>query len=140
MFVRDATETGVRALLNLGHTFGHALEAATGYSERLLHGEAVAIGMAQAFRFSERLGLADKGQAARVESHLRSVNLPTRLSDIKGTLPPPAKLLEIMRQDKKAIAGKLTFILVRAIGQAFIARDVEEKDVLAFLMEEQAGT
>jgi 3-dehydroquinate synthase len=134
----DETETGVRALLNLGHTFGHALEAATGYSRRLLHGEAVAIGMAQAFRFSERLGLAAKGQAARVEKHLRQVELPTRLSDVEGDLPEPARLLDIMRQDKKAVAGKLTFILVRGIGEAFIARDVEDREVLAFLAEEQA--
>lgn len=136
----DETETGVRALLNLGHTFGHALEAATGYSQRLLHGEAVAIGMAQAFRFSERLGLAPKGSARRVEKHLRSVNLPTRLADIAGGLPEPRQLLEIMRQDKKAVAGKLTFILARGIGEAFIARDVEETDVLAFLADEQAKT
>jgi 3-dehydroquinate synthase len=135
----DETETGVRALLNLGHTFGHALEAATGYSSRLLHGEGVSIGMAQAFRFSERQGLIAKGQAARVEKHLRAVGLPTRLPDIDGALPEPRKLLEIMRQDKKAVAGKLTFILVRGIGGAFIARDVEEKDVLAFLAEEQTA-
>jgi 3-dehydroquinate synthase len=138
--VEDETETGVRALLNLGHTFGHALEAATGYTSRLLHGEAVSVGMAQAFRFSERQGLAAAGTAARVEKHLRSVGLPTRLSDIPGALPAPAKLLEIMRQDKKAISGRLTFILVRGIGEAFIARDVEETDVLAFLVEEQSKT
>ncbi len=134
----DETETGMRALLNLGHTFGHALEAATGYSSRLLHGEAVAIGITQAFRFSERLGLIPEGNAARIERHLRSVKLPTRLTDIEGSLPEPRKLLEIMRQDKKAVAGKLTFILVRGVGDAFIARGVEEKDVLAFLAEEQA--
>lgn len=133
----DETETGVRALLNLGHTFGHALEAATGYSSRLLHGEGVAIGMAQAFRFSEKLGLCAKGLAHRMEAHLRSVGLPTRLADIPGELPGPEKLLEIMRQDKKAVAGKLTFILVRGIGEAFIARDIKESDVLAFLTEEQ---
>ena len=138
--VEDETETGVRALLNLGHTFGHALEAATGYSSRLLHGEAVSIGMAQAFRFSERQGLCSKGDAARVERHLCAVGLPTRLSDIPGNLPAPAKLLEIMRQDKKAVSGKLTFILVRSIGAAFITRDVAEKDVLAFLAEEQSTT
>jgi 3-dehydroquinate synthase len=134
----DETETGVRALLNLGHTFGHALEAATGYSSRLLHGEAVAIGMAQAFRFSERLGLLPEGNAARVERHLRSVTLPTRPADVQGSLPEPRKLLEIMRQDKKAVAGKLTFILVRGVGEAFVARDVAEKEVLTFLAEEQA--
>src|SRR5437762_1948429 len=138
--IEDETETGVRALLNLGHTFGHALEAATGFSSRLLHGAAVSIGMAQALRFSERQGLAAAGNAARVEKHLRSVGLPTRLSDIPGELPAPAKLLEIMRQDKKAVAGKLTFILVRGIGEAFITRDIEETDVLAFLAEEQRKT
>ena len=135
----DETETGVRALLNLGHTFGHALEAAAGYSSRLLHGEAVAIGMAQAFRFSERQKLCAQGTAARVEAHLRSVGLPTRLSDVPGDLPGPEKLLDIMRQDKKAVAGKLTFILVRGIGEAFITRDVAEEDLLAFLAEEQTG-
>lgn len=136
----DETETGVRALLNLGHTFGHALEAATGYSDRLLHGEGVAIGMAQAFRFSEELGLCARGLAERAEAHLRAVGLPTRLADIPGDLPGPRKLLEIMRQDKKAVAGKLTFILVRDIGEAFIARDISEEDVLAFLAEEQSKT
>jgi len=135
----DETETGVRALLNLGHTFGHALEAATGYTSRLLHGEAVAIGMAQAFRFSERQKLCAQGTAARVEAHLTSVGLPTRLGDIPGDLPGPEKLLDIMRQDKKAVAGKLTFILVRGIGEAFITRDVAEEDLLAFLAEEQTG-
>ncbi|MGE0006307.1 MAG: 3-dehydroquinate synthase [Parvibaculaceae bacterium] len=135
----DETETGVRALLNLGHTFGHALEAATGYSARLLHGEGVAIGMAQAFRFSERLGLAAGADAERVEKHLRSVGLPTRLADIPGSLPEPRKLLEIMRQDKKAVAGRLTFILSRGIGRAFIARDVEEQAVLDFLAGERSA-
>jgi 3-dehydroquinate synthase len=129
----DETETGVRALLNLGHTFGHALEAATGYSQRLLHGEAVAIGMVQAFRFSERLGLCSPGTAERVAAHLKSAGLPVHASQIPGDLPPPATLLEIMRQDKKAQGGKLTFILVRGIGEAFIAQDVPEHDVLDFL-------
>lgn len=129
----DETETGVRALLNLGHTFGHALEAATGYSQRLLHGEGVAIGMVQAFRFSERQGLCAPGAADRVAKHLKSAGLPVHASQIPGDLPPPATLLEIMRQDKKAQGGKLTFILVRGIGDAFIARDVAEHDVLDFL-------
>jgi 3-dehydroquinate synthase len=132
----DETETGVRALLNLGHTFGHALEAATGYSQRLLHGEAVAIGMVQAFRFSERQQLSPPGIADRVAKHLKSVGLPVHASEITGELPPPATLLEIMRQDKKAQGGKLTFILVRGIGEAFIARDVADHDVLDFLTED----
>ena len=132
----DETETGVRALLNLGHTFGHALEAATGYSQRLLHGEGVAIGMVQAFRFSERLGLCPAGAADRVAAHLAAMKLPTHAGQIPGALPPPADLVKIMRQDKKAKGGKLTFILARAIGEAFIAHDVPEDQVLAFLAED----
>ncbi|MCB1380457.1 MAG: 3-dehydroquinate synthase [Alphaproteobacteria bacterium] len=129
----DETETGVRALLNLGHTFGHALEAATGYSGRLLHGEGVAIGMVQAFRFSEHRGLCPAGSADRVARHLKEVGLPVHVSEISGALPPPAALVDIMRQDKKAQAGKLTFILARAIGDTFIARDVKDEDVIEFL-------
>jgi len=132
----DEHETGVRALLNLGHTFGHALESATGYSQRLLHGEGVSIGMVQAFRFSERLALCAPGTADRVAKHLKSVGLPVHASEIPGQLPPPATLLDIMRQDKKAQAGKLTFILARSIGEAFIARDVADADVLNFLTED----
>jgi 3-dehydroquinate synthase len=129
----DETETGVRALLNLGHTFGHALEASTGYSDTLLHGEAVAIGMVQAFRFSEMQGLCAEGTANKVAKHLARANLPTHVSHITSQLPPPAELVEIMRQDKKASAGKLTFILTRSIGDAFIAKDVADKDVIEFL-------
>ena len=132
----DEHETGVRALLNLGHTFGHALESATGYSQRLLHGEGVSIGMVQAFRFSERQKLCAPGTAERVARHLKSVGLPIHASQIPGELPPPATLLEIMRQDKKAQGGRLTFILARGIGEAFIARDVPEHDVLDFLTED----
>jgi 3-dehydroquinate synthase len=133
---RDETEMDVRALLNLGHTFGHALEAATGYSSRLLHGEAVAIGMAQAFRFSARLGLCDPRLAAQVASHLRRAGLPATVKDIPGDLPAPSGLLEIMHQDKKAAGGRLVFILARAIGEAFVARDVPEADVQNFLEED----
>jgi 3-dehydroquinate synthase len=132
----DETETGVRALLNLGHTFGHALESATGYSSRLLHGEGVAIGMVQAFRFSERLKLCAPGSADRVARHLKEVGLPVHSSEIPGALPPPAALLDIMRQDKKAQSGRLTFILVKEIGEAFIARDVADHVVLDFLTED----
>jgi 3-dehydroquinate synthase len=132
----DETEQGVRALLNLGHTFGHALEAATGYSSRLLHGEAVSIGMVQAFRFSEKLGRCPNGTGDRVARHLKSVNLPIHVSDIPGTLPPPGELVKIMRQDKKAVAGELTFILARGIGEAFIAKGVAEAKVLEFLQED----
>ena len=129
----DETETGVRALLNLGHTFGHALEASTGYSEVLLHGEAVAIGMVQAFRFSEMQGLCAAGTADRVVKHLVRAGLPTHVSAIRAELPSPEKMVEIMRQDKKASGGKLTFILTRGIGQAFIAKDVADAAVRTFL-------
>jgi 3-dehydroquinate synthase len=133
---RDETETGDRALLNLGHTFGHALEAATGYGARLLHGEAVAIGMAMAFRFSARLGLCPAPAVARVESHLAASGLATNIDGIRDALPDAGGLLAYMRQDKKAKAGRLTFILVRGIGEAFIARGVADEDVLAFLEAE----
>jgi 3-dehydroquinate synthase len=129
----DETETGVRALLNLGHTFGHALEASTGYSNVLLHGEAVAIGMVQAFRFSETLGLCKGGTADRVASHLTRAGLPTHVAAINTMLPPPQKMVDIMRQDKKASGGKLTFILARGIGDAFIARDIDDAAVTSFL-------
>lgn len=132
----DETEQGVRALLNLGHTFGHALESATGYGNRLLHGEGVAIGMVQAVRLSERLKHCMPGTADRVAKHLKSAGLPIHMSEIEGSLPPPADLLNIMRQDKKAEGGKLTFILARAIGEAFIARDIPDSEVVSFLQED----
>jgi len=134
----DETETGVRALLNLGHTFGHALEAATGYSARLLHGEAVAIGMVQAARFSERESHCPPGTADRLAAHLARAGLPTSTKAVPGTLPPPSELLDIMRQDKKAVAGRLTLILLRRIGEAFIARNVDERRILEFLEEDRA--
>ncbi|MFV0295723.1 MAG: 3-dehydroquinate synthase [Hyphomicrobiaceae bacterium] len=137
---RDETETGDRMLLNLGHTFGHALEAWAGYSDTLLHGEAVAIGMAQAFRFSEEAGLLAKGEAARVEAHLKKVGLPTRISDIPGSARPTTDtLLTLMAQDKKVKAGRMTFILVRDIGEAFISRDVDMARLKAFLEREVAA-
>ena len=132
----DETEQGVRALLNLGHTFGHALESATGYSNRLLHGEGVAIGMVQAFHFSEHLKHCKPGTANRVAKHLKSVGLPTHTSEIEGPLPPIANLVAIMRQDKKAQSGKLTFILARAIGDTFIAKNVPDSAVADFLAED----
>jgi 3-dehydroquinate synthase len=132
----DETEQGARALLNLGHTFGHALESATGYSNRLLHGEGVAIGMVQAFRFSERLKHCKPGTADRVARHLKAVGLPTHVNDIEGPLPSIADLVNIMRQDKKAQSGKLTFILAREIGDAFIAKNVADSAVADFLAED----
>jgi 3-dehydroquinate synthase len=135
--IEDETEQGVRAHLNLGHTFGHALESATGYGNRLLHGEGVAVGMVQAFRFSERQGFCKSGTADRVAEHLRQVGLPTHMREIEGTLPSNSELVEIMRQDKKAQSGKLTFILARAIGDAFIATNIPDADVIAFLKEDK---
>ncbi len=133
---RDEFETGDRALLNLGHTFGHALEAATGYdSTRLVHGEGVAIGMALAHRFSSRLNLCSMDDALRVEAHLREVGLPWRMADIAGGLPDAERLLAYVAQDKKVTRGELTFILTRGIGQSFIARNVPSSEVLSFLRD-----
>jgi len=126
----DERETkGLRALLNLGHTFGHALEAETGFGGDLLHGEAVGTGMAMAFDFSARLKLCPDMDAARVRAHLGAVGLPVRLRSIGGDnrrIWDAAKLIEHMRGDKKAEAGKLTFVLARGIGQAFVSRDIDE--------------
>jgi 3-dehydroquinate synthase len=130
---RDETEQGERALLNLGHTFGHAFEAWTGYSERLLHGEAIAIGMCLAFRFSAALGYCTEAAADRAAAHFRAVGLPTRIAEIPGDKPDIEAMMRLMAQDKKVRQGKLTFILVRDIGEAFIARDVPPDKVLAFL-------
>ncbi|WP_020085507.1 3-dehydroquinate synthase [Hyphomicrobium zavarzinii] len=136
---RDEHETGDRALLNLGHTFGHALEAWTGYSDRLLHGEGVAIGMCLAFRFSESLGLCPGGTAERVSRHIAATGLPTKLSDIPGGKADAAELVRLMGQDKKVKDGRLTFILVRNIGEAFVSRDVDEATVQGFLEREING-
>ncbi|MGB3501797.1 MAG: 3-dehydroquinate synthase [Mesorhizobium sp.] len=136
---RDEFETGDRALLNLGHTFGHALEAATAYdSARLVHGEGVAVGMALAHRFSARLNLCSPDDAARVEHHLREVGLPWRISDVPGDLPGAQGFLDYIAQDKKVSRGALTFILTRGIGQSFIAKDVPASEVLAFLEQNLA--
>ncbi len=137
---RDEFETGDRALLNLGHTFGHALEAATSYdSARLVHGEGVAIGMALAHRFSARLNLCSPDDAARVERHLKAVGLPTRISDVPGDMPGAEALLGFIGQDKKVSRGKLTFILTHGVGQSFIAKDVPSSEVLAFLEQSLAA-
>jgi shikimate kinase/3-dehydroquinate synthase len=133
----DETDQGERALLNLGHTFGHAFERLTAYdSARLVHGEGVAVGMAAAFRFSRFLGLCPGQEAARVEAHLRAVRLPIRISDIPGFDKPAEEILAAMRQDKKVERGRLTFILARAVGDSFIARDVDAAKVVAFLRQE----
>ena len=121
---RDETEQGDRALLNLGHTFCHALEKATGYSDRLLHGEGVAIGCALAFELSSRLGLCPQEEPSRVRQHLREMGMKVDLSDIPGELPDTETLIGLMGQDKKVIDGRLRFILSRRIGQTFVADDV----------------
>jgi 3-dehydroquinate synthase len=131
--VRDETEEGDRALLNLGHTFAHALEAATGYGERLLHGEAVAVGLGLAFDLSARLGLCSQEEPSRVRAHLRAMGMKAALSDVPGGLPGPEELLRLMGQDKKAVAGKLRFILARGIGRAFVADDVPTEAVIEVL-------
>lgn len=139
---RDERETGERALLNLGHTFGHALEAATGFSDRLFHGEGVAIGMTLAAQFSARLGMIGEADAARVERHLIEAGLPTRLQDIAGFaqegLADADALMGLMAQDKKVTRGKLTFILLEAVGRAVIAKDVEPAPVRDFLKDKLA--
>jgi 3-dehydroquinate synthase len=132
---RDERENGERALLNLGHTFGHALEAAAGFSDRLLHGEAVALGTALAFEFSGRQGLIAPAQAARVTQHLAKAGLPVSLADFPGGAPGPDRLMDLMAQDKKVKRGRLTFILLRDIGKAYIAPDVDAAQVRAFLAE-----
>ena len=131
----ERDEDGVRALLNLGHTFGHALEAAAGYSDRLLHGEGVAIGMVLAHQFSARHGFAPGNDATRVAAHLKDVGLPTRIADIPGEKPSADRLMELIAQDKKVTRGTLTFILTHGIGKAYVARDVAADSVKAFLAE-----
>jgi len=136
---RDETEEGERALLNLGHTFCHALEKATGYSDRLLHGEGVAIGCALAFELSQRLGLCSQEAPSRVRAHLRAMGMKVDLADIPGELPGAESLVALMGQDKKVVDGKLRFILARGIGEAFVADDVPPGMVTALLDEALAA-
>jgi len=136
---RDEKETGDRALLNLGHTFGHAFEAAAGFSGALLHGEAVALGMALAFEFSVRQGLIADDEARRAIRHLADVGLPTRVADLTGEVPTIDRLMGLIAQDKKVQRGALTFILVRAIGESFVAPGVDPAAVRTFLTEKLAG-
>ena len=132
---RDETEEGDRALLNLGHTFCHALEKATGYSDRLLHGEGVAIGCALAFELSARLGLCAQEDPSRVRAHLRAMGMKVDIRDIPGDLPGAEALLALMAQDKKVIDGHLRFILARGIGHAFVAEEVPADPVLRLLTD-----
>ncbi|MEM6621733.1 MAG: 3-dehydroquinate synthase [Pseudomonadota bacterium] len=132
---RDETERGDRALLNLGHTFGHALEAATGFSDRLLHGEGVAIGCALAFETSARLGLCAQETPSRVRAHLAQMGMKKDLADISGPLPDADGLLDLMSQDKKVRQGQLTFIMARGLGKAFVTREVDSDTVRAVLTD-----
>ena len=139
---RDERETGERALLNLGHTFGHALEAATGFSDRLFHGEGVSVGMVLAAEFSAHLKMIAPSDAERVQRHLASVGLPTHLQDIAGFqqegLGDADALMTLMAQDKKVKRGRLTFILLQKIGKAVIANDVDAPTVRNFIAEKLA--
>ena len=136
---RDEHETGERALLNLGHTFCHALEAATGYSDRLLHGEGVAIGCALAFDLSARMGLCAQEVPSRVRAHLRAMGMKADLADIPGELPGVEALVALMGQDKKVIDGRLRFILARDIGAAFVCDDVPGDLLRAMLQDALAA-
>ena len=136
---RDETEQGDRALLNLGHTFCHALEAATGYSDRLLHGEGVAIGCGLAFALSAKMGLVSQEEPSRVRAHLRAMGMKTDLKDIPGQLLRAEEILRLMGQDKKVIAGQLNFVLAREIGDAFVTDAVEPQDVLDVLKAQHAA-
>jgi 3-dehydroquinate synthase len=136
---RDERETGERALLNLGHTFGHAFEAAAGFSGRLLHGEAVSLGMVLAAAFSARIGVLPQDAVATVTRHLAGAGLPVKPADVGGGVPDAKRLMELATQDKKVKRGKLTFVLLRAIGDAYIVDDVDPALVRAFLAEKLDG-
>jgi 3-dehydroquinate synthase len=136
---RDEREAGDRALLNLGHTFGHALEAAAGFSDRLLHGEAVALGMALAAEFSVRLGVLAPEHAARAAHHLSGVGLPVSVTEVAGGVPEADRLMELISQDKKVRRGKLTLVLLRGIGAAYISQEVDPALLRAFLIEKLNG-
>lgn len=133
---RDEREAGERALLNLGHTFGHALEGITGYrSDVLVHGEGVAIGMVLAHAFSARMNLCSPDDVQSVTAHLETAGLPTDLTPVRAHIPDADALMDFIAQDKKVSRGALTFILTHGIGQAFIAHDVPQSEVRAFLQQ-----
>jgi len=136
---RDETEEGERALLNLGHTFGHALEAATGYSARLLHGEGVAIGCVLAFELSQRLGLCAQEAPGRVRAHLRAMGMKVDLADIPGDLPGAEALISLMAQDKKVRDGTLRFVLARGLGETFVTDAVPAETLRRLLVDALAG-
>ena len=133
---RDETEQGDRALLNLGHTFCHALEAATGlFRPAAAWRRRVAIGCALAFELSARLGLCSQEDPSRVRAHLKAMGMKTDLADIPGELPGAEVLVDLMAQDKKVIDGQLRFILARGIGQAFVTSDVPRDAVVSVLQD-----
>lgn len=134
----DEKEAGARALLNLGHTFGHALEKVTGYSDRVLHGEGVSIGIVLAHQFSAKRGISSSQDGVRVARHLQLAGLPTTLSEVPGELPETEILMDAIAQDKKVSRGALTFILTRGIGQSFIEKNVAPDEVFEFLEEMRA--
>lgn len=133
---QDEKEHGARALLNLGHTFAHAYENLTGYSDNLLHGEAVGLGMAQAARLSVDLGLCPETDAQALVNHLASAGLPISQTDVKGGPFEATNLVNAMAQDKKVSQGVMTFILMKAIGKAFITNDVSAKQITTFLQNQ----
>lgn len=133
---KDEREGGVRALLNLGHTFGHALEAETGYGAHLNHGEAVAIGMIMATELSTRLGFLESQDCGRIRAHFKSVGLPVTVPEIDNVNWNAEKLLAHMRQDKKISGGRITLILLQAIGDAFSTKTIDESDILSLLRQE----
>jgi 3-dehydroquinate synthase len=136
----EREEIGQRALLNLGHTFGHALETAAGYDGRLLHGEAIAIGMCMAFDLSSRMGLCSREDYDRIERHFMEVGLPTSAAFIQPTLNiTPDQLIEIMRRDKKAKSGKMRFIVARGIGHSFLSDDVKS-DIVRDVLRDSLAT
>lgn len=131
--------SGARALLNLGHTFGHALEAFAGYSDRLLHGEAIAIGMRLAFTYSVERGLCATEEAVRATAHFKAVGLPTEISAIPGGTPTAGEMLRLMAQDKKVKSGRLVLVLARKVGEAFVENDVSMDQLSDFLRRECAA-
>ncbi|MEM7193241.1 MAG: hypothetical protein AAF405_10360 [Pseudomonadota bacterium] len=131
--------SGKRALLNLGHTFGHALEAFAGYSDRLLHGEAISIGMRQAFDYSVERGLCGMDEAARARAHFEDTGLPTGIAAIPGDKPTPGEMLRLMAQDKKVKGGRMVLVLSRGIGNAFVESDVSMAELTDFLQRECAS-
>jgi len=135
----DETEQGSRALLNLGHTFGHALEAAFGYSGQLLHGEAVAIGCGLAARLSARLGYCGEDVTLTVLQHFRGVGMKATIAELDGTPPSADRLMKLIQQDKKVVAGQARYVLLEGIGKAFVARDVRP-DLVHRLLSEEIGS